>query len=457
MANLLLSFALLCTLFARAENPSSTRISGCIRGMAASKVYLASMEGGNVKIVDSAMVSRECFDLQVPDTMPAGMYLLMIDRARNVSFRLLVNKREDITFATRYNAILDSLSFSKSEENTTWYHYIRGLAKLQERASLAKRLQLLSSDQKKLTETLANEIERLDQKTRQFTDSLLKSPGHQLASTFIRAQQTPQVPAGQQETTWLKQHLLDNLNFSDTILHQSDLLVNGMEQTIRLITHEKTSFGQQVEELAMMTDAILQQAAAHATQYNYYRGRMLNRFMYGNFDMIGQYITQFYPAMPQPLDMGTGALRTRLASLKTVSPGTKAPDILLGQVNGNPYTLHQVPNELTILVFWATTCPHCTTTLPFLKKLYDTQKGNRMEVVAISLDTDPKPWQDFVTRNNLGWVNYCDQNGWNSEIARRYLVRGTPTYIILDRDKWVLQKPATFEELAHFLESMQLF
>lgn len=457
MANVLLFFALFCTLSVRAETPSATRISACIRGMASSKVYLASMEGGNVRIFDSAMVSRECFDLQVPDTMPAGMYLLMIDRPRNVSLRLLVNKLEDIAFATRYNAIVDSLSFNKSEENTAWYHYIRGLAKLQERVSLAKRLQLLSSDQKKFYGTLANEIERLDKRTRQFTDSVLNSPGHQLASAYVRAQQTPQTPEGQQETTWLKQHFLDNLDFSDTLLHQSDLLVNGMEQNIRLITHEKTSFGQQVEELAMMTDAILQQAAAHEIQYTYYRGRLLNRFMYGNFDMIGQYITQCYPAIPQPLDKSTGALRTRLASLKTVSPGTKAPDILLGQVNGNPYTLHQVPNELTILVFWATTCPHCTTTLPFLKKLYDTQKGNRLEVVAISLDTDPKPWQDFVTQNNLGWVNYCDQNGWNSEIARRYLVRGTPTYIILDRDKWVLQKPATFEELAHFLENMQLF
>jgi peroxiredoxin len=457
MANVLLFFALFAALFARAEIPSPTRISGYIRGMASPKVYLTSMEGGIFRVFDSAMVSRECFDLWLPDSLPAGMYLLIIDRSRNVSLRLLVNKRDDIDFSTRYNAILDSLSFRQSQENTAYYAYLRGLAKLQERASLAKRLQLLSSDQKKFSETLGKEKTRLDKRTRQFTDSLVRAPGHPLASAFIRAQQTPEAPEGQNETAWLKKHFLDNLNFSDSILHQSDLLANGIEQNIRLITHEEASFGQQVEGLATMTDGILLQAAANPNQYLYYRSRLLTRFMYGNFDIIGNYITQFYPANPPVLKKNVGDLRNRLSTLHTVTLGTQAPDILLGQANGNPYTLHKVPNELTILVFWSTTCSHCTNTLPFLKKLYEAQKENRMEVVAISLDTDPKPWQDFVTQNNLGWVNYCDLNGWDSEIARRYQVRGTPTYLILDSKKWVIQKPATFEELAHFLENLHIF
>ena len=151
-----------------------------------------------------------------------------------------------------------------------------------------------------------------------------------------------------------------------------------------------------------------------------------------------------------------GDVSSRLNKLKNISIGKQAPEIQMPTYDGKSMGLKDINSDYLLLVFWSTSCSHCTEMLPELKQVYARKRGNSLEVLAISFDTDKKEWEDFVKKGNYSWLNYSDLKGWNSEIAKSYNIQGTPTYLLLDKGKTVIYKPATLEELVAKLRSLNV-
>ena len=72
--------------------------------------------------------------------------------------------------------------------------------------------------------------------------------------------------------------------------------------------------------------------------------------------------------------------------------------------------------------------------------------------MAISLDTDKKPWKDYIETTQLKWYNYSNFKGWECPIGRSYYVYGTPTMFLLDKEKKILAKPLNVRDLATYLQ-----
>ena len=82
---------------------------------------------------------------------------------------------------------------------------------------------------------------------------------------------------------------------------------------------------------------------------------------------------------------------------------------------------------------------------------YSLLKAKGIEVVAISLDSDQKAYEDKTYA--LPWINDSELKGWKSKAAEVYNIHGTPTYYILDKDNKIIEKPRNFSE---FLSSNNL-
>lgn len=145
--------------------------------------------------------------------------------------------------------------------------------------------------------------------------------------------------------------------------------------------------------------------------------------------------------------------REKVSVLRNIQIGSKAPDfeVVPGRVN-----LYNLPADYTLLVYWATWCPHCVDEIPKTKKaIEDFQNANKEKSLAsifISLDNDEKVWKEFVEKNGLGiYIHLCDFNSWKGEIVKRYNVFATPTMFLLDRDKKIIYKPENTPQLKIFL------
>ena len=421
------------------------------------KVYLGEIYGGKMTYIDSVLVTNGCFDFYVSDTIPKGLYSVVMNRQANSFIRIIINK-ENVEFTTVYNKLLDSIRFTSSKENTVFYNYLRQANKIGEKADLVKKLSLLYPENDPINKVLSGEISQLTTRASKIAgDVYTQNPG-MFAAAYIKSQQPVKIPAQADPNVYLKQHYFDNVDFSNLSLLRSDVFAAAILNYLSLFENNMNTYREQVEGYAQALDMILTKTSANHTVYSFFKGELFERYHYGNFDILGAYINEYYqdrnPLLPKMTIPGD--VHTRLGKLKNISIGKQAPNIDMPTYDGKSMGLKDIVSDYTLVVFWSTGCQHCTEMLPSLKQVYERKKGNSLEVLAISFDTDKKEWESFIKKGNYGWLNYSDLKGWNSDIAKAYNVQGTPTYLLLNKDKTVIYKPATLEELVSKLRALNI-
>lgn len=128
--------------------------------------------------------------------------------------------------------------------------------------------------------------------------------------------------------------------------------------------------------------------------------------------------------------------------------GSVVPDINLPDSSGNSISLNAMNAEKMLIVFYSSSCPHCMTLIP---RLAEISKNNALNVLAVSLDNNRNDWLNFIRTYNLNWINVIDTKGWTGKAAAAYHTYGTPTMILIDKNKKILAKPLTIEGLAKLL------
>ena len=67
-------------------------------------------------------------------------------------------------------------------------------------------------------------------------------------------------------------------------------------------------------------------------------------------------------------------------------PGARAPEFRLAGLDGRPASLSDYRGRAVLVDFWATWCDTCQEELPVLIKLYQKYRGERFELLAVSVD-----------------------------------------------------------------------
>lgn len=123
-----------------------------------------------------------------------------------------------------------------------------------------------------------------------------------------------------------------------------------------------------------------------------------------------------------------GALVALAGCKKRAEPGQPAPDFSVTTLDGKQLTLASFRGKVLVLNFWATWCPPCIDEVPGLKALQAEFPNRKVEILAISVDTNPAAVQRFVQTFQL---NYAVARDGSWGIAHRYGTKKLPeTYII---------------------------
>lgn len=159
-------------------------------------------------------------------------------------------------------------------------------------------------------------------------------------------------------------------------------------------------------------------------------------------EKVLQYIEQKYTAEVQQCttdEKQKTELEKRLEGYATLTPGKKAPSIVFKDSSGKETELSQLESDYTVVVFWASWCPHCMQELPKLHEAL--QSFSSVKVLAISLDDDATAYQEAVTKYP-NFIHHCDFKKWSSPPVEAYYIAATPTFFLLDKDKNIIDKYA---------------
>lgn len=138
-------------------------------------------------------------------------------------------------------------------------------------------------------------------------------------------------------------------------------------------------------------------------------------------------------------------LKNKLTSIDGLTIGAEVPNIVFDEAVKGKKSLYDIKAKKKLIVFWASWCPACQAEMPHIQEYYSAFKKDGGEIVAISLDSDQKAYQDAI--KDFGWYNYSELLKWDSEIAKQYGVNATPTLFLLDKDNKLVKKGHSLQEI----------
>lgn len=103
---------------------------------------------------------------------------------------------------------------------------------------------------------------------------------------------------------------------------------------------------------------------------------------------------------------------------------------------------------------WRSTCSHCRDFLPELEKLYQKYHPLGLEVYALSTDNTVEDWRDFLQKQPTSWINVFVTSEKRNDVVRTYPYAGTPALIAFHKDRRVLSRVLSRENLEAYIEEV---
>ncbi|MBN1337875.1 MAG: TlpA family protein disulfide reductase, partial [Bacteroidales bacterium] len=283
---------------------------------------------------------------------------------------------------------------------------------------------------------------------------ILEYPGS-FAARLIALQKPPFLdPALREEErfTYLKDHFFDEKKFNDIELIRTNAYPTLAIEYMSLFGNPNFTQDQLEEELKKAVDEILYRSLDNDIIFEFIVEYLVGGFEKYHFDKVLDHIAESYSSEQCENEEIKSDLATRLKKYAELAEGKTAPDITIPDISGNEVTLSAIPTGYTLVLFWASWCPHCNEALPEVHTLYLAQEEKKYEVLAISLDKERKEWEKALEPFDFQWIDACDLKGWDGNAARKYNIYATPTMFLLDKNLTIISKPITVHGLKVALE-----
>ena len=157
-------------------------------------------------------------------------------------------------------------------------------------------------------------------------------------------------------------------------------------------------------------------------------------------------------------------MQDRAYSLMANILGTPAAEVELPDSTGVVRPLYALKSEYTLVIFWDPTCGHCKETLPRVDSMYRakwSKQGLGIYSIAKETEGNRKNWLDFIQQNKLtGWTHVYYSNQSEKQridagmpgYSQLFDIQTFPTLYLLDRDKRIVAKKLTFEQMDEIFE-----
>ncbi len=152
------------------------------------------------------------------------------------------------------------------------------------------------------------------------------------------------------------------------------------------------------------------------------------------------------PSRRLTMGLAAAALVLALSFVHTgplTAANDKAADFQLGSIDGNSTVkLSSFTDKATVLVFWASWCPHCQRELPVVQRLYDELKSKGLNAVGVSADENVEDARRFVKSAGVTFPNAFAGSEKGQKVLSEYGIKGVPALYVIEKGGTVV---------AHFL------
>jgi thiol-disulfide isomerase/thioredoxin len=397
--------------------------------------------GGEKYTADTA-VKDGSFTLEMPINAQPGMYRLVYAVPQNEFYiDVIYDKKEQINF--NFN-IQDGLTITNSEENKWFNEYFSKITIAQDRLMDCYEK---GSDSKKEITDIINELKTIQK-------SYEENHTNTIAHKFIMANRSYLPEDYEDLESFLKhkkEHHFDNLNLNDPILQGSNFLTDKISSyvfsalPVDIATNDalESEINKNVKYAAYIIKG---------TPINFQTKALHQIWKIAEANTLGSVQDYTFTNYLKKLAISNGNQKmvNEIESASRLRIGAKSPEITW-EVDGKKHALSTMEKaENYLLVFWSSTCSHCLKELPELHK--ELKGYDSLKVLAIGLEDNEVNWKK-VSATLPNFSHAIALGRWESDYAKTFNIRSTPTYFILDSEKRFIAKPESDKEVVEFLEN----
>ena len=240
------------------------------------------------------------------------------------------------------------------------------------------------------------------------------------------------------------------LDYTNSRLYKSGLFKDAIESHFWLLENSGKSLDSVFIEMKTSIDAMFLYLIKNEERLNEVTNYLFDLLERHSLFQASEYLA--IKALNETSCTLNADLAKQLESYRAMKKGNIAPDIVfakntyLNGVNQNMFSrLTNLTTPYTLVVFGASWCPKCVEELPKIIQNYVKWRNLGLEVVYVSLDTEPAVFEQAV--KSYPFFAYCDFKKWESPVAKDYYVFGTPTFYLLDAKREILLRPNSVSQV----------
>lgn len=429
-----------------------------IQGLPDGMVYLSQFNTDSYEVIDSIGAINGSFYFILEPHQPAGMYKIDLqnpyqpkqpDRQDGPGYIEFIWGEESFEIYADYRDIPGTVSFSNSEENRVLGLFREFEVAYERKMNAMYTLIDLYPPGDRFYDQAASHFLQLQEDRDEYIVSLTdKYPGL-FATRIIDSYRTVTLQPGLQgdeRIAFLREHYFERAPINDPVLLHAPVYTGKIIEYLRLYRGQDYTFSEQEDAFIEAVDMIMANVSGDPDLRSFAVEYMLEGFESFGMEKVQTYIVDTYVDETCATDVVELAVE-RVKGYRKMAEGQTGADILVRNVDNQVLRLSEVDADYTLLVFWATYCEHCREMIPEIHEWYDTERPQKVEVFAVSIDTVKSDWVRFIRDVHPPWINSHEPMGWEGQSAEDYNIYATPTMFLLDSDLTIVARPFNMREL----------
>lgn len=116
-------------------------------------------------------------------------------------------------------------------------------------------------------------------------------------------------------------------------------------------------------------------------------------------------------------------------------------DFTLQDLEGKPISLSDYKGKVVFIDFWATWCPPCRLSIPYVEKLYEQYKDNEdFVVLGINLEESKEDITKFMKKQKMNYPILLS----DKKVISNYKITSIPRFFLIDRNGEIYNKYVGF-------------
>ena len=432
--------------------------------------YLTYYYGRNINIEDSTVVgSKGVAIFQKNEKLLPGVYSIVFP-GKNKLFDFLVDKEQIITIKADTTDLINKTVVTGSKENILFQQYQKFVSS--KGSALQKELNAYKASKTKSDSTIHEKnYGALNKELNDYRDDIIKQHPESMLATLLTSMKEPSVltqkPVTRDDSInnyqYYKKHYWDGISFMDDRVIRTPFFLPKVEKFFREVLSPAP------DTIIKESDYLLLRARTAPEMYKFLLNWLTDEYInpkYMGQDAVFVHLFEKYHSQGVSSwlnEKQMTAISNRAYMLMSNLIGEQAPDLEMTDSSGRVAPLHGVNADYVIVCFWDPTCGHCREEVPRLDSMYHAKwQKEGVKIYGVLTETKEQPkWREFINKYNLqSWINVYQTEVQKKEnddakkpsYKQLYDVTQTPTLYLLDKDKRIIAKKLTWQQIDDILE-----